>query len=180
MLYGARTRRRLRVSIAYWLRGLDGVTELLGVMRVGTADTLRKYGAQIAPTASFHGALTIINADGDYSNLSVGDYAHIGGGTILDLTGPVAIEDTAIVSMGSVILTHQELWMSPLAAKMPRKVAETRIRRGAYVGANSTVLAGCTVGEQAIVGAGAVVTRDVPSGTTVVGVPAKAMRVEGE
>lgn len=50
-----------------------------------------------------------------------------------------------------------------------------RIGRGAFVGAGATVLPGVNVGEWATVGAGAVVNRDVPSGVTVVGVPARPL-----
>jgi UDP-2-acetamido-3-amino-2,3-dideoxy-glucuronate N-acetyltransferase len=49
----------------------------------------------------------------------------------------------------------------------------TLIRRGATLGANCTVVCGCTVGEYAFVGAGAVVSRDVPAHALVVGVPAR-------
>ena len=49
----------------------------------------------------------------------------------------------------------------------------TRVRRGATLGANCTVVCGTTVGEYAFVGAGAVVSRDVPAYALVVGVPAR-------
>ena len=49
----------------------------------------------------------------------------------------------------------------------------TRVRRGATLGANCTVVCGCTVGEYAFVGAGAVVSRDVPAFALMVGVPAR-------
>lgn len=49
----------------------------------------------------------------------------------------------------------------------------TRLRRGATLGANATILGGVTVGRYAFVGAGAVVTRDVPDYALVVGVPAR-------
>jgi UDP-2-acetamido-3-amino-2,3-dideoxy-glucuronate N-acetyltransferase len=49
----------------------------------------------------------------------------------------------------------------------------TRLRRGATVGANATILGGVTVGRYAFIGAGAVVTRDVPDYALVVGVPAR-------
>lgn len=49
----------------------------------------------------------------------------------------------------------------------------TLVRRRASVGSNATILCGVTIGEQALVGAGAVVTRDVPDFAIVAGVPAK-------
>jgi acetyltransferase-like isoleucine patch superfamily enzyme len=56
------------------------------------------------------------------------------------------------------------------------KVVETFIKNGASVGSSSTILCGITVGENAIVGAGAVVTKDVPANTIVAGVPAKIIK----
>lgn len=56
------------------------------------------------------------------------------------------------------------------------KVEETFIRKGASIGSSSTILCGVTVGENAIVGAGAVVTKNVPPNTTVAGVPARVIK----
>lgn len=52
----------------------------------------------------------------------------------------------------------------------------TRIKRGASIGSGATLLAGITVGEHALVGAGSVVTRDVPPWTVVAGNPARILR----
>ena len=51
------------------------------------------------------------------------------------------------------------------------KVVPTVVKKGASVGTSSTILCGVTIGENAIVGAGSVVTKDVPPNTIVVGVP---------
>ncbi len=51
----------------------------------------------------------------------------------------------------------------------------TVVEEGASIGANSTILCGLTIGKHAMVGAGAVVTRDVPAYAIVVGVPAKVV-----
>jgi acetyltransferase-like isoleucine patch superfamily enzyme len=52
----------------------------------------------------------------------------------------------------------------------------TLVKRGASVGSGATLLCGVTVGEHAIVGAGSVVTKDVPAGMTVAGNPARVLR----
>lgn len=55
-------------------------------------------------------------------------------------------------------------------------VEETFIKTGASIGSSATIMCGVIVGENAIVGAGAVVTKDVPPNTVVAGVPAKVVR----
>ena len=56
----------------------------------------------------------------------------------------------------------------------------TIIKKGASIGSSVTLLCGVTVGERAIVGAGSVVTKDVPPGTIVAGNPARILRKVGE
>ncbi len=56
------------------------------------------------------------------------------------------------------------------------KMEETVVKRRASIGSNATILCGVTVGENAIVGAGSVVTRDVPAGAIVAGNPARFIR----
>lgn len=58
------------------------------------------------------------------------------------------------------------------------ELVETRVARGAAIGANSTILCGVTVGAGALVGAGSVVTRDVPPGALVAGSPARVLRTQ--
>ena len=61
------------------------------------------------------------------------------------------------------------------------KCVPTLVKRGASIGSSATLLCGITVGERAVVGAGSVVTKDVPAGAVVAGNPARVMRkkVEG-
>ncbi len=60
------------------------------------------------------------------------------------------------------------------------KVEKTRVCRGASIGSGSTILSNITVGENAIVGAGSVVTKDVPANAIVAGNPAKFLRFVNE
>ncbi len=55
-------------------------------------------------------------------------------------------------------------------------VIETHVKKGASIGSNATILCGITIGENALVGAGAVVTKDVPANTVVAGSPAKVIK----
>jgi len=56
------------------------------------------------------------------------------------------------------------------------QVVPTFVKKGASIGSSATILAGVTIGEKAIVGAGAVVTKDVPAGAIVAGNPARILR----
>jgi acetyltransferase-like isoleucine patch superfamily enzyme len=94
----------------------------------------------------------------------------------------VTIEDDVTLIAQTTILGHTyypQHFHRLLGEESERHGLRTVIRRGAYLGLRSTVLAGVTVGEYAIVGAGAVVTEDVPPYTVVVGVPAKVVREFG-
>lgn len=55
------------------------------------------------------------------------------------------------------------------------KVVKTLIKKGVSIGSSATILCGVTIGENAIVGAGSVVTKDVPANSVVAGVPAKIL-----
>jgi len=57
------------------------------------------------------------------------------------------------------------------------KVVKTLVKKGATIGSSATILCGVTVGENAVIGAGSVVTKDIPPNVIVAGVPAKIIRV---
>lgn len=61
----------------------------------------------------------------------------------------------------------------PRSRQYPAEFPKTHVRKGASIGANATILPGLTIGQNAMVGAGAVVTRDVPPNAIVVGNPAR-------
>ncbi len=55
-------------------------------------------------------------------------------------------------------------------------VEETHVKKGASIGSSSTILCGVTIGENSIIGAGSVVTKDVPDNVIAAGVPARVLR----
>lgn len=55
-------------------------------------------------------------------------------------------------------------------------LVETFVKKGASIGSNATILCGITIGENALIGAGAVVTKDVPPNTVVAGTPARVLK----
>ena len=63
--------------------------------------------------------------------------------------------------------------LTPRSGQHPVSFLETLLRRGASIGANSTVVAGNTIGEYALIGAGSVVTKDIPPHTVWYGNPAR-------
>jgi acetyltransferase-like isoleucine patch superfamily enzyme len=60
------------------------------------------------------------------------------------------------------------------------KVVSTLVKKGASIGSSATILCGITIGENAVVGAGSVITKDVPADTVVAGNPARVIRTLGK
>jgi acetyltransferase-like isoleucine patch superfamily enzyme len=136
-----------------------------------TRDTLARFGATIHPTCQPIGPwITVHEAPDGYANLRVGAHCHIGKEVFLDLTEAITLEDGAGLGMRSIVLTHLNFDATPerpLAALVPTHAKPTTLKRGAMVGAGVILLAGVTVGEHSVVGAGCVVTEDVPPYTVV-------------
>lgn len=94
--------------------------------------------------------------------------------TFLDLGG-ITIEDNVMIAPKVSLLSEGH----PLEPEHRHQLApgKVHIKRNVWIGAGATILPGVTVGENAMVAAGAVVTKDVPDNTVVAGVPARVIKM---
>lgn len=91
----------------------------------------------------------------------------------------VTIEDEVFIGHGVMFINDREPHATSargLQTEADWTVVPTRVCRGAAIGSGAVVMCGVTIGERALVGAGAVVTRDVPANSVVAGVPARFVR----
>ena len=102
--------------------------------------------------------------------------AKIAGGVFIDHGTGVVIGETAEIEEGVVI--YQGVTLGGTGKQVGKR--HPTIKKGAMISAGAKVLGGFTVGEYAKIGAGAVVLKEVPPYATVVGVPGKIVRINGE
>ena len=128
-----------------------------------------------------HGALVREeNRIGD--NVSIGSHTivehHVTIGNNVRLHSNVFVPEYSILEDGcwlgpNVVLTNARY---PRSKNVKTQLQGARIKQHAKIGANATLLPGIVIGRDALVGAGAVVTRDVPDGVVVVGNPARVIK----
>lgn len=111
-------------------------------------------------------------------NITIGKDVFINSGCHFQDQGGIEIGDGALIGHNVVLATINH----DLNPKENRKNHYAPIKIGAHVwiGSNATILSGVTIGDYAVIAAGAVVTRDVPAMTIVGGVPAKVLKVVQE
>jgi acetyltransferase-like isoleucine patch superfamily enzyme len=104
------------------------------------------------------------------AGVNIGVPKVFGGHVWIDMWAPVTIAEDVLMGGYTFILTHT--WMGT------PKVEPVTIKRGAEIGVRTVIMPGVTVGEYATVGAGSVVTRDVPDNAVVAGSPARLLRMK--
>lgn len=112
----------------------------------------------------------------------VGKGVFIGDNVIVDKNFPelITIEDNAYITGGTYLLCHKrdlsEYHKGINLHDLPYKKGAIKIGRGCSTGTNTIILPGVTIGEGAVIGAGSLVTKDIPAWTLAVGRPAKVVK----
>jgi acetyltransferase-like isoleucine patch superfamily enzyme len=137
---------------------------------------LRALGLRIDSTSLVAGALLITGAGSVSKLLTIGSGSYISGPLQVDLEARVQIG--ARVYMGyEVMLVTVDHEVGDSSQRCGRRVFRPIcIEDGVWIGSRAVILPGVRIGQGAVVGAGAVVTRDVPAHALVAGVPAKTVR----
>ena len=137
---------------------------------MGLTQTIRKMVSRIGSTVG-NLRIAYLRAAG----ISIGKDCMISWGAKLDVSGGrIIIGDRCTITHGCILLSHDR------AEKRidPRDKGQGMVRLGndVFVGVNSVILRGVTIGDYAIVGAGSVVTKDVPAQVVVAGNPARVIK----
>jgi acetyltransferase-like isoleucine patch superfamily enzyme len=140
-------------------------------VRIFQPDLVNLYGCSVG-TETKIGAFVEIQ-----KNASVGARCKISSHSFV--CEGVTIEDECFIGHG-VTFTNDVYPSAVNADGTPQtesdwQVVKTTVKRRASIGSNATILAGITIGEAALIGAGAVVTKDVPDFAIVAGVPARVI-----
>jgi acetyltransferase-like isoleucine patch superfamily enzyme len=110
--------------------------------------------------------------------IAIGADAYIGPNAVLFGAGGIEIGDAVLISPGVIITSHQHSFVDRGVdiRDQPLLFGPVVIERDVWIGSNATILPGVRLGRGSVIGAGAVVTRDVPAMSVVLGVPARVSR----
>lgn len=119
-----------------------------------------------------------LNVEAENGTLNIGDYTFIGRGTEIEVSQSVTIGKHCLIAPNVFITDHNHDTRRQGIPMFEQRClsAPVTIGHNVWIGANSVILPGVTLGDGAVVGAGSVVTKDVPPNTIVGGVPAKFLR----
>jgi acetyltransferase-like isoleucine patch superfamily enzyme len=135
---------------------------------------MRIFGAEVGRDGIIHPISFSNLYRTGFRGLSIGRECFIGEECFLDLADSIELGDAVTLANRVMVMTHRNVGYSdhPLQERYPAKSAPVRIGSGAFIGSGAIILAGVSIGERAMVAAGAVVNRDVPADGAVAGVPA--------
>lgn len=110
----------------------------------------------------------------------IGNHVYIGNNVVIDFIYPekIEIEDYVSIGMKTMIFAHSNPTNSIKLKNQlyPRNVEKTVIKEGAWIPPGCIILAGVTIGENSVIGAGSVVTKDIPPNSLAAGNPAEVVK----
>ena len=135
-----------------------------------------------AKSLGFGDKTSIYDSSFIFGDVKVGFETWIGPFTLLDGSGGgLTIGDHCSISAGVHIYTHDTVLWAVSGGVQAAKKSAVSIGSNTYIGAQSVIVAGVTIGERCVIAANSLVNRDVPDGTIVGGTPARMLgHVEGE
>lgn len=164
-----RTGTRVSVQLAHVLSAILGDDTLSRVLR---RNVLRLFGARIGRGTHIHSGSHISRP----SRLALGERCFVNRRCYFDLEGGLAVGNDVTIGHGVTFITTHHTLGPPGHRAGTQMAVPIAVSDGAWIGANVTILPGVTIGPDAVVAAGAVVTRDVPASALVAGVPAIVKR----
>jgi len=126
-----------------------------------------------AETLGFGKGTSIYHSSYVYGDVSVGENTWIGPFTILDGTGCLKIGSFCSISAGVQIYTHDSVKWAITGGKASYEHAPVRIGDRCYIGPNTVISKGVSIGDESIIGAGSLVLSDIPPKSKAWGCPAK-------
>ncbi len=135
---------------------------------------LQEMVAEIGPGTRVHAP---IHANWGCKFLHLGSNVYINFGLSLVDDGPIYIDSNNLIGPNVTLVTTNHLIAPQIRKKTNYQYSlPIHIEENCWLGANVTVLPGVTIGENSVIGAGSVVTKDIPANVVAVGVPCKVMR----
>lgn len=110
-----------------------------------------------------------------FGKVAVGKGTWVGPFTIIDGTGGLTIGEHCTISSGVHIYTHDNVLQTLSGGKSPIEYAATSIGNNCYIGPQSVLVKGITIGNQCVVASNSFVKEDIPDKTIVAGNPARAI-----
>lgn len=182
LFFSLRARRSggSRVSAGAYLKGV-------GAIRMGSRckvhdhasiDASRSHGVVLGDQVTLNRYACVQGGEG---GVRLGNRVEINNFAIVNGTGGVDVGDDTLIGPGARIVSYQHRFAAGQTIRsQPTQGKAIRIGRDCWIGANAVILAGVQVHDGAVVAAGAVVTRDVPAGAVVAGVPATVRKMRQE